>query len=66
MPMNWVQQEKCICPKSTEWYDFWTGKKLNGGQTIDAAAPIDIMPLYVRAGSIIPMGPVMEYATQKA
>jgi len=56
---------KVYLPKDAEWYDFWTGKKLNGGQTIDAAAPIDIIPLYVRAGSIIPMGPVMEYATQK-
>lgn len=56
---------KVYLPKNTEWYDFWTGKKLDGGQTIDAAAPIDIMPLYVRAGSIIPMGQVMEYATQK-
>jgi len=52
-------------PKDTKWYDFWTGEELNGGQTIDAAAPIDIIPLYVRAGSIIPMGPVMEYATEK-
>jgi alpha-D-xyloside xylohydrolase len=56
---------KVYLPKNTEWYDFWTGKKLDGGQTIDAAVPIDIMPLYVRTGSIIPMGPVMEYATQK-
>lgn len=40
-------------------------KKLNGGQTIDASVPIDIMPLYVKAGSIIPMGPEMEYATQR-
>lgn len=56
---------KVYLPKNTDWYDFWTGKKLNGGQTIDAYAPIDIMPLYVREGSIIPMGPLMEYATQK-
>jgi len=56
---------KVYLPKDTKWYDFWTGKELNGGQTIDAAAPIDIIPLYVRAGSIIPMGPVMEYATEK-
>ena len=48
------------------WYDFWTGKRLEGGQAIDAAAPVDMLPLYVRAGSIVPMGPVMEYATEKA
>jgi alpha-D-xyloside xylohydrolase len=47
------------------WYDFWTGEKLAGGQTINAAAPVNVLPLYVRAGSIIPMGPEVEYATQK-
>ena len=40
-------------------------KKLPGGQTIDAAAPIGTIPLYVKAGSIVPMGPNIEYATQK-
>jgi alpha-D-xyloside xylohydrolase len=53
-------------PKSTAWYDFWTGERLEGGQKINAAAPLDDLPLYVRAGAIIPMGPVVEYATQKA
>ncbi|MBC7890302.1 MAG: glycoside hydrolase family 31 protein [Ferruginibacter sp.] len=52
-------------PKTTGWYDFWTGKKLDGGQTITASAPIETMPLYIRAGSIVPMGPLMEYATEK-
>jgi len=52
-------------PALTQWYDFYTGKSYAGGQTIAAAAPIDIMPLYVKAGSLVPMGPVMEYATQK-
>lgn len=52
-------------PGSVNWYDFYTGKLYKGGQTIAAAAPIDIMPLYVKAGSIIPMGTVMEFATEK-
>jgi alpha-D-xyloside xylohydrolase len=52
-------------PASAQWYDFWTGKKYDGGQSLDAASPIDIMPLYVKAGSIIPMGPDVEYATEK-
>jgi alpha-D-xyloside xylohydrolase len=47
------------------WYDFWTGKLFEGGQTVEAAAPVDQMPLFVRAGSIVPMGPVMEYATER-
>ncbi len=52
-------------PAATQWFDFWTGKLYNGGQTIAAASPIETMPLYIKAGSIIPMGPVMEYATEK-
>ncbi len=47
------------------WYDFWTGKRVHGGRIVTAQAPIDILPLYVRAGSIVPMGPEMEYATQR-
>jgi alpha-D-xyloside xylohydrolase len=51
-------------PKAT-WYNFWTGEKLQGGKTITASAPIDIMPLSVKAGSIVPLGEEEEYATQK-
>jgi alpha-D-xyloside xylohydrolase len=47
------------------WFDFWTGKRLEGDQVVEANAPVDRMPLYVRAGSIVPMGPVMEYATER-
>jgi alpha-D-xyloside xylohydrolase len=52
-------------PKAT-WYDFWTGEKLDGEQTLQAAAPLDKLPLYVRAGSILPLGPTMEWTTEKA
>jgi alpha-D-xyloside xylohydrolase len=51
---------------SADWYDFWTGGKTRGGRTIDSPAPLDRMPLYVRAGSIVPLGPDMEWSTQKA
>jgi alpha-D-xyloside xylohydrolase len=51
-------------PKA-QWYDFWTGKVLDGGRAIDAPVTLDRIPLYVRAGSILPMGPDMEYATEK-
>lgn len=57
---------KVYLPKSANWYDFWTGKLIPGGQTIDAAAPIETIPLYVKAGSIVPMGPYLQYATEKA
>ena len=49
-------------PAGTTWTDFWTGKTYPGGQTIAAAAPIDTMPLYVRSGAILPMGPYIQYA----
>ena len=56
---------KVYLPAANQWYDFWTGKIYKGGQTIAAEAPQNTLPLYIRAGSIIPMGPVMEYATEK-
>ena len=60
-----IKTRKVYLPKGVDWFDFWTGKKLQGGQTIDASAPIDIIPLYIKAGSIVPMGKVMEWATQQ-
>ena len=51
-------------PDSPAWYDFWTGVSTKGGQEIEAEAPLNKMPLYVRAGSILPLGPEIEYATQ--
>jgi alpha-D-xyloside xylohydrolase len=47
------------------WYDFWSGAAVQGGQAIDAAAPLERIPLYVRAGAIVPLGPDMEYAAEK-
>jgi alpha-D-xyloside xylohydrolase len=52
-------------PQSTSWYDFWTGASLKGGKKIDAAAPLDAIPLHVRAGSIIPLGPELQYTGEK-
>lgn len=46
---------KVYLPKVTLWYDYWTGRRYAGGQTITASAPLHRLPLYVRAGSIIPM-----------
>src|ERR1035438_798834 len=47
------------------WYDFWTGEKQEGGKRIEADAPLAKLPLFVRAGSIVPMGPAMEWTTEK-
>jgi alpha-D-xyloside xylohydrolase len=49
---------------SGTWYDFWTGSIVTGGSTMMADAPLSQMPLYARAGSIVPMGPMIQYATQ--
>ncbi len=56
---------KVYLPKSNNWYDFWTGKLIPGGQTIEAGATIETLPLYIKAGSIVPMGPYLQYATEK-
>jgi alpha-D-xyloside xylohydrolase len=51
-------------PKA-RWYDFWSGTSSEGGQVVDGPAPLERMPLYIRAGSIVPMGPDLEWSTQK-
>ncbi len=43
-------------PAGCEWYNYWTNERLHGGQTIVADAPIDTLPLFVKAGSIVPLG----------
>ncbi len=52
-------------PAGASWYNFWTGERFEGGKQVEVLAPIDQMPLFVRAGSIVPMGPVMQYAGEK-
>lgn len=48
------------------WYDFWSGATTMGGATSMAPAPLSQLPIYVRAGSIVPMGPMIQYATESA
>lgn len=43
-------------PAGTDWYNFWTNEKMQGGQRITVKAPIDTIPIFVRAGSIVPLG----------
>ncbi|MDR3727922.1 MAG: glycoside hydrolase family 31 protein [Terracidiphilus sp.] len=52
-------------PAGTDWYNYWTNEKVKGGQTITVAAPIDTIPLFVRAGSIVPRGSVVESTHQQ-
>ena len=60
-----VKSRELYLPAGTDWFDFWTGEKMSGGQTVAKGAPLDIMPLYIRAGSILPVGPKVQYATEK-
>jgi alpha-D-xyloside xylohydrolase len=47
-------------PAGTAWYNFWTNERIEGGQRITVEAPIDTIPLFVRAGSILPLGAPVE------
>lgn len=48
-----------------EWYDFWTEERLAGGREISRDVDLTTMPLYVRAGAIVPLGPVKQYTAEK-
>ncbi|MGD0461715.1 MAG: TIM-barrel domain-containing protein [Tepidisphaeraceae bacterium] len=60
-----ARSRQVYLPSGTSWYDFWSGANLDGGQTVNADAPYDSIPLYVRAGSIIPIGPEIQYTAEK-
>jgi alpha-D-xyloside xylohydrolase len=53
-------------PKGAVWYDFWTGKQYKGGQDVTIETAFDRVPMFVRAGSIVPMGPEMQYVGEKS
>jgi len=51
-------------PAGTLWYDYYSGRSIRGGQTISAAAPYERMPLFVRAGAIVPTGPAIQHTRE--
>jgi alpha-D-xyloside xylohydrolase len=51
-----AQSRTVYLPAGTDWYNFWTNEKIGGGRTVHVSAPIDVIPVFVRAGSILPMG----------
>ncbi len=53
-------------PKGATWYDFWTGKQYKGGQSVTLETQLNRVPMFVRAGSIVPMGPEMQYVGEKS
>ena len=60
-----ARKREVYFPKSAGWYNFYTGKFQAGGERKNVDAPYERIPLYVRAGSIIPLGPEMQYADEK-
>ena len=63
-PTRATTSREVYLPAGTDWYNFWTNERVKGGQTITVAAPIDTIPLFVRAGSIIPLGATVESTHQ--
>jgi alpha-D-xyloside xylohydrolase len=65
-PLDGVDKSRSVyLPKGADWYDFWTGKRYSGGQTLCADVTLDTIPLYVRSGSIVPLGPDIMYADEQ-
>jgi alpha-D-xyloside xylohydrolase len=60
-----IKSQEVYLPSGSGWYDLWTGQKFTGGKTEKKYTPIDIQPVYIKAGSIIPWGPKVQYATEK-
>jgi alpha-D-xyloside xylohydrolase len=60
-----ARSRQVYLPAASAWYDFWTGARSAGGQTVTADAPYDRIPLFVRAGSIVPFGPDQQYIGEK-
>jgi alpha-glucosidase (family GH31 glycosyl hydrolase) len=51
-------------PEGTDWFNYWTGEVLPGGQTISVQAPLDHLPLFVKAGTVLPHWPLTQHTNQ--
>jgi alpha-D-xyloside xylohydrolase len=60
-----IKSKETYLPAGTDWFDFWTAEKLSGGKKVAKETPLDIIPVYVKAGSILPIGPNVQYASEK-
>jgi alpha-D-xyloside xylohydrolase len=60
-----ISSKETYLPAGADWYDFWTAEKFSGGKKVSRQTPLDIMPLYVKAGAVIPVGPSVQYAEEK-
>jgi alpha-D-xyloside xylohydrolase len=66
--INWAEAKQATkyLPKGTDWYDFWTGQRMKGGRDVTLQTALNRVPMFVRAGSIVPLGPEMEFVGQKS
>ena len=62
---KYKQRSKDIYLPAGQWYNFWTNEKISGSRTINVDTPLNEIPIFIKAGSIIPIGPKIQYATQK-
>ena len=58
------QRQSTLLPAGSDWFDFWTGQRHAGGSSATRDYALDQFPLFVRAGSVVPLGPVVEYTGQ--
>ncbi|HNX12998.1 MAG TPA: glycoside hydrolase family 31 protein [Paludibacteraceae bacterium] len=65
--VDFTQQKssKAYLPAGTSWFDFWSNQKYDGGQEVTLTTTIDKIPLFIKAGSIVPFGPNVQFATEK-
>jgi alpha-D-xyloside xylohydrolase len=68
LEINWTENKSITkyLPKGALWYDFWTNKSYKGGQNVTFETTFDRVPMFVRAGSILPLGPEMQYVGEKS
>ena len=66
--VDWTATKTAVkyLPKGATWYDFWTGQRYQGGKNVTLETTFDRVPMFVRAGSILPLGPEMQYVGEKA
>ena len=65
--VDWTATKTAVkyLPKGATWYDFWTNKQYKGGQHVTLETTFDRVPMFVRAGSILPLGPEMQWVGEK-
>ncbi|MCR5513782.1 MAG: glycoside hydrolase family 31 protein [Prevotella sp.] len=68
LKVDWAAPQTAVkyLPKGAKWYDFWTNMQYKGGQRVTLETTFDRVPMFVRAGSILPLGPEMQYVGEKA